>query len=526
MIQKQLETDLAQIFGEDRVSIDPYELTHYVRDIAELPGMTHLLFKMKPLAVVLPTSVEEIRELCKYCANHKIPIIPRGTATSGYGGAIPVTAGIIVDTRGLNRILEFDEKNLTVLVESGVIWEDLLEYLEKRKFTLRSYPTSARSSTVGGWVAEGGSGIGSLKYGDVKAQVKSLEIVLPSGEVINTANGIHSLDISDDVTQYFIESEGILGIITKIELHIKAKTSLKKFVTAFESLEALFSCLVELVDLTTPYHLHFMDKEYVNFKTSVKEENIPSDHYISMIVYEEDSDLDYNVMSFKEIVARNKGKILDKEIAETEWRERFYPMRLKRVGPSLVPSEVYVPLSNLKDFILKLRKKSKNERLGIEGIVSSNSQAVVMTFFLDDERKQISFLMGFYRSFEVVTTATEFGGTVYGIGIWLAKFAEQLFGKKQFAELKTLKRNLDPDNIMNPKKIINVSTRFGIPLSPLLSMSVPFLRIGRKFFPPTRHPIFGILFLLVIIFVITFGIFWILSIFCDIELIDLTAILF
>lgn len=527
MIQKkQLEADLAQIFGEDRVSVDPYELAHYVRDIAELPGMTHLLFKMKPSAVVLPNSIEEISSLIKYCIIHKIPIIPRGAATSGYGGAIPVTEGIIVDIRGLGRILKLDEENLTVLVESGVVWEELLEYLEENGFTLRSYPTSARSSTVGGWVAEGGAGIGSLKYGDVKEQVKSLEVVVPSGEVINTANGIPSLDIFDDVTQYFIESEGILGIITKIELHIKVKNALQKFVTAFKSLETLCSCLVDIVDLTTPFHLHFMDKEYVVFKTSVKEENLPSDHYISMIVYEEDSDLDKNVMRLKEIVAQNKGKILDREIAETEWRERFYPMRLKRLGPSLVPSEVYIPLSNLKDFILRLRKKSKKERLGIEGIVSSDGQAVVMTFFLDDERKQISFLMGFYRSFEVVTTATEFGGSVYGIGIWLAKFAEQLFGKEQLAELKTLKKNLDPENIMNPKKIFNVSTRFGMPLSPLLSLSVPFLRIGRKFFPPTRHPIFGILLLLVIIIVITSGIIWALSSFCDIDLIDLTAILF
>lgn len=92
-------------------------------------------------------------------------------------------------------------------------------------------------------------------------------------------------------------------------------------------------------------------------------------------------------------------------------------MRIKLLGPSFVPSEVYVPLSNLKDFILELLKKFKNERLGIEGIVSSNKNAVVMTFFLDDERKQIPFLMGFYRSFEVVTTAINFEGNVYGIGI-------------------------------------------------------------------------------------------------------------
>ncbi|MFX1521398.1 MAG: FAD-binding oxidoreductase, partial [Promethearchaeota archaeon] len=492
----------------------------------ELPGMTHLLFKMKPSAVVLPNSAEEISLLIKYCADHKIPIIPRGAATSGYGGAIPVTEGIIIDTRGLNKILELDEENLTVLVESGVIWEDLLKYLELRGFTLLSYPSSARSSTVGGWVAEGGSGIGSLKHGDVKAQVNTLEVVLPNGEICNTVNGILTLKISDDVTRYFLESEGILGIITKIELRIKSKRALKKFVTVFQSLESLCSCITELTEQTAPYHIHFMEKEYVNFKIAVKrEEKLPNNMYISLIVYEDDTDLENNINKFNEIVERNNGKILNMGIAEAEWKERFYPMRIKRLGPSLVPSEVYVPLSNLKDFILELLKKFKNEKLGIEGIVGSNKNVVVMTFFLDDERKQISFLMGFYRSFEVVTTAIDFEGNVYGIGIWLAKFAEKFFGKEYLAELKTLKSRLDPHKIVNPNKMFDVSTRFGVSLNPMLTLSVPLLRIGRKFFPPNRHPIFGILLLFIIIIAVISGIFWILSTFFNIKLIDLASVL-
>ncbi|MHA2330020.1 MAG: FAD-binding oxidoreductase, partial [Candidatus Hodarchaeales archaeon] len=468
----------------------------------------------------LPITEDEIFKLIKYCLQHKIPIIPRGAATSGHGGAIPVTEGIVLDIRGMNKIIELDEENLTVLVESGVIWEDILEYLEERGFTLRCYPSSARSATVGGWVASGGSGIGGLKYGGVKAQVKALEVVLANGEVINTANGITSLGISDDVTKYFIGSNGILGIITKSELLIKAKTSLQKFVITFQSLESLCSCLVELDEQTNPYHIQFMDKEYVNFRILLKEEKLPKDHYICMIVYEDDSDLESNLNKFNEIVVRNKGKILNNEIAEAEWKERFYPMRIKRLGPSLVPSEVCIPLQNLKDFILKLRKNFKNERLGIEGILSSKGNAVAMTYFLDDERKQISFLTGIYRPFEVITIAVEeFGGNVYAIGLWMYKFAERFFGKEYLTELKTLKRNLDPHNIMNPKKVFNTTTRFGIP--PFLLFPISLLRLGRKFFPPTRHPIFGILLILIIIIAIAAGISWVLSSFFKINLIDL-----
>jgi FAD/FMN-containing dehydrogenase len=269
-----------------------------------------------------------------------------------------------------------------------------------------------------------------------------------------------------------------------------------------------------------------MEKEYVNFKLEVKvEENLPKNMYISLIVYEDDRDFENNLKKFNEIITSNNGKILNMDIAEAEWNERFYPMRIKRLGPSFVPSEVYVPISNLKDFILELKNKFKKERLGIEGIISSNENAVVMTFFLDDERKQISFLMGFYRSFEVVTTAIHFEGNVYGIGIWLGKFAERFFGEEYLAELKTLKSHLDPHKIVNPNKMFDVSTRFGMSLKHMLTLSVPLLRIGRKFFPPNRHPIFGILLLIIIIVAIMSGILWVLSTFLNIELIDLVGVL-
>jgi FAD/FMN-containing dehydrogenase len=167
-----------------RVTVDPIERMLYGHDLATIPALVRpLIGNTTPDAVVQPQDEEELIDIMRWAVSNNIPLTPRGKATSGYGGAIPVNKGIVIDFYRMKKVLAIDPKNKTVKVQPGITWEKLDTELNKQGFTLRLYPTSYPSSTVGGWLAQGGAGIGSYEYGYFSENVESAKVVLPSGDV-------------------------------------------------------------------------------------------------------------------------------------------------------------------------------------------------------------------------------------------------------------------------------------------------------------------------------------------------------
>ena len=186
---KQIEK-LAEIFG-DRLITAKHELHLQSFDVGSLPKQVGWLMNVNPDASVQPTAREEVQALYKFANDEKVPLVPRGAATSGYGGAIPRKGGITVDMRRMDRVIKIDEENLTVEVEPGIAWANLQHELNRVGLDLRSYPSSALSATVGGWIAQGGDGIplniateAHAKRPDVvQAGKPILEYVAPSTKV-------------------------------------------------------------------------------------------------------------------------------------------------------------------------------------------------------------------------------------------------------------------------------------------------------------------------------------------------------
>ncbi|MHA1614936.1 MAG: FAD-binding oxidoreductase, partial [Candidatus Thorarchaeota archaeon] len=220
-LKKKQTEKLSGIFG-DRLITAKHELFLSSMDVGSLPKQVGWMMNTNPDAIVQPITAEEIQSLYKFARNEKVPLVPRGAGTSGYGGAIPRKGGIIVDMRRMDNILSVDEENLTVSVEPGISWTHLQFELNQLGLDVRSYPSSALSATVAGWVAQGGDGIGSLKYGTINESCVDFEVVLPNGKLIRT-----------DDRDLFCDTEGILGIITKITLKIKPLTKIQAFVSSF-----------------------------------------------------------------------------------------------------------------------------------------------------------------------------------------------------------------------------------------------------------------------------------------------------
>ncbi|HTX43565.1 MAG TPA: FAD-binding protein, partial [Methanocella sp.] len=204
--------ELKSIVGADRVTDDPAELYCYSYDSSYVRGSADY--------VVRPKSADEVAEIVKIAAKHNVPIVARGSASGLTGGSVPVRGGIVLDMTGMNRILELEIENLQVVIEPGIIHKDLNDALMKHGFFFPPDPGSSDMCTVGGLIANGGSGMHSVKYGTVKDYVLGLEVVLPGGDIISTGCRAPKTSSGYDLTRLFIGSEGTLGIVTKARLKI------------------------------------------------------------------------------------------------------------------------------------------------------------------------------------------------------------------------------------------------------------------------------------------------------------------
>ncbi len=478
MIAKKHMQKLADIAGEDYFSSEEYMTKLYSHDIAALPGIVNDVLNPNAEAVAQPSTTEVVSNLLTYCKQEHIPVVPRGHGTSGYGGALPTRGGLVLEMTRLNQIHHIDRENMTVEVGSGIIWGKLIEELEDEGLTVAAYPSSAPSSTVGGWVAAGGSGIGSTKYGGIAEQVVDLEVVLPDGEIIRTTEtseekfvvdkerndfiGGDSFygEISDritynpDSTQLFVDSNGALGIITKVVLKIIPLRDIKPTTSSFRSQSLMVGALQDILEATRPFYLHFITDNFYKMLKEVNQAPPTTGEFIISCAFEGTEDeIATEIEKLKHIVSRYSGSLESDEVAEHEWSERFYPMRIKRLGPSLAPSEVYVPLENLDEYINHMNKHFKSEDFALEGAITDKGEVAVLTWFPDDERRRISFLMGWYRSLDVINLGLKHGGRAYSIGMWNAAHSRSFYGKENYTKMSNLKRKTDKNGFLNSHKV-------------------------------------------------------------------------
>lgn len=477
MIAEKHMQELADIVGEDYFSSQKYMTALYSHDIAALPGIVNDVINPNADAVAQPTTTEVVSNLLKYCREHHIPIVPRGHGTSGYGGALPTRGGLVLEMTRLNQIHNIDRENMTIEVGSGIIWGKLIENLEDEGLTVAAYPSSAPSSTVGGWVAAGGSGIGSTKYGGIVEQVVDLEVVLPDGEIIRTKETPEEhfmieevgksfggdsfygdisgkISYSDDSTQLFVDSNGTLGIITKVVLKIIPLRNIKPTTSSFRSQNLMVGALQDILEATRPFYLHFItDNFYRMLKEIDKAPPTTGEFIISCSFEGTEDEIATEIEKLEHIVSRYSGSFESDEVAGHEWAERFYPMRIKRLGPSLAPSEVYVPLENLDGYLNHMNKHFKDEDFALEGSITNRGEVAVLTWFPDDERRTISFLMGWYRSLDVINLGLKHGGRAYSIGMWNAAHSRSFYGKEKYTKMSNLKRKTDNKGYLNSHKV-------------------------------------------------------------------------
>jgi glycolate oxidase len=445
---------IKQRFG-DRATDSPFERHLYSRDMAPVPAwLVTPLFNTLPDLIVRPADADEAAEILKLAFANHIPVTPRTASSTVYFNSVPIRGGIVMDLNLIKGVAGLDASAMSVTVKAGTTWLELEQYLNPLGYATKSYPSSAPAASIGGWFSMMGYGIGSLKYGSLLSQVRAVEAVLPTGEVRRlTRETKPPLD-------WFAASEGTLGVITQLELEIRRSTPMKHFLIAFPDAGKMGRALEAVIHTRpVPYNVHFADDRYAlamrSLGFSSADEAAPA--YTLGIDYEgSDEALRQAQDTVTLLVGADPAILLfPAEIAQREWEEKFNALRLKRGGPSVLGSEIWLPIETLPGYLSDIRKMAG--RYGLDLISYGHGvtpdRATVMTMFHTDETGAVPYVLDLSLVKKIHDVGRRHGGYPYGVGLWNTPYLGRMFTPPQLNELRRRKRMLDSRGIMNPGKV-------------------------------------------------------------------------
>ncbi len=424
----------------------------YSHDIGEVPPVvTKTFFRTQPDLVVQPRDAAEIGRVLAFANEHRIPVVPRGAASWGFGGVIPARAGIVIDLSPC-RAIALDPRQKTATVEAGARWSDIDLVARKQGLCLRTYPSS-KFSTVGGWVSTGGCGINSFKYGPLAEQIVALTVVTASGEVRRLSRGDPEFD-------YFIGTEGQFGIVAGITLRLRdVPPGSFPHLLYFPDDSAAFAFIERLVQLKgsreiDPTVIRFLDENHLGDTNETMRSALFKKSAGVLVEFDSVEDDDRFV---RFLAGRRDVEEASRPAAGCLWNERLFGMKAKRLGPTLLASEVVIPIADTAAFIAQAKKLGR--RFGvdvcIDAYIVDERRALVMATFLCDSRR-----LRYYVDLPLATLLTHVavrrGAEPYGLGLWNAAFVNYRHGRERLRDLMDTKARTDPHNILNPGKYFGV----------------------------------------------------------------------
>ncbi len=457
-MDKELYEKLERIVGRNYISDKDIDRICHSYDATKQRAM--------PDVVIKPNSAKEISEIMKLANEYRIPVYPRGAATGLTGGAVPVLGGIALDMTRMNRIIEIDSANLIAIVEPGVVIADFQNEVEKHGLLYPPDPASNKFATMGGSVAECSGGLRGMKYGVTKDYVLSLEVVLPTGEIINTGSKTLKSVTGYDLTKLFVGSEGTLGIFTKIVV---------KLVPPPESIETIRAYFHSIIDATNtvssiiaekivPRTLEFVDEEcikavgvYTGFKVS--------DGTKAMLLIETDGSsetAEKDALKIMELCKNNYAFEVEKAKTEKE-KDSLWDIR-RLISPALyaiskgkINEDICVPRSNLTKMLESLNNISNKYGLKIANFGHAGDGNIHVNILVDPNNKDEinraeSAVEDIFK--EVIRLDGTLSGE-HGIGNTKSKYLSMEIGERELKLMKDIKKLFDPNGILNPGKIFS-----------------------------------------------------------------------
>ena len=454
-------------------SNDKLERRLYSHDLAPLPKEMDLIFKTMPDSVVRPQYTQDVVQTVRKAISTAKPIVPRGSGTWGLGGSVPVKGGIVLDMTAMNKIISIDETNLVVTAQPGITWKALADALDAKGYFLPCYPSSYPAATLGGWIGTGGTGIGAFKYGTAGNIVRDLEVVLPNARVIHTGDKLVPQNGGGpNLNWLFVGSEGTFGVVTEVTMTMFPKPEELRTVSySFAELKMLGPAVKKLVRSgATPMHIMFSDKAHFDYLRAIGKHAPDVGCLVTCALTGKKASVDVEEKLLDEVMAGAGGKKEPKELAEHEWAERSYEFRVREMGVGAIPGEILIPIDRFEVVVDETRELIKKLKLKVPiiGTVADQNTFMLMPYYLTDEHKLVASTasMGFAKRLGDI--AFENGGRPVGLGIFFASNLPKYRGKDGANLIRDIKKVIDPQEIMNPGKMVETGTRYGFSMPAFL----------------------------------------------------------
>jgi glycolate oxidase subunit GlcD len=456
MEKEKMIQELEKIVGKDDIMTSEMELQIYGYDAS--------LIKGKPNCIVIPESAEEISRVVRFAHQNGIPVVARGSGTSLSGGPVPVRGGIVILTTRMNRILEIDTENQRAVVEPGAITLDIKAAVAKHGYMYQPDPASEKATTIGGNLAENSGGPLCFKYGVTSNHVLGAEVVLADGTVINI--GGKSLDNPGlDIIGLITGSEGTLAIATKIILRIMPKNeSVKTLLAIFNTVDDGANAVSGIVKAgMVPATLEMLDNLAIRAVEAFYKIGLPVDA-AAMLLIELDGlqdGLDRLAEHVIEICKLNNVRevTLAKTTAE---RDQLWVARkgafgaTGRLRPNYLVNDGTVPRTKLPETLKRVGEIGKKYKVEIANVFHAGD-GNLHPLILFDERDKDELARVHQAAFEIMQLCIEMGGTItgeHGIGVEKLAALPLQFCSADINALQSVKLTFDPEDILNPGKLI------------------------------------------------------------------------
>ena len=450
--------ELEEAIGTDKVLSSPIDLIAYSFDGT---FEQHL-----PDAVVLPETNEEVSAVVRIASQYDVPIVPRGMSSGLAGGSIPVRGGIVMSLTRMNHILEIDEENMTATVEAGVVTADLQAEVEKLGLFYPPDPSSIKQSTIGGNVACNAGGPRCLKYGVTGNYVLGLTVVLADGRTVSTGGKAIKYVTGFNMNQFFVGSEGALGIITEVILRLickppYARTALVHFPTLEDASRSVH---VVLTRGLVPATLELLDETAIECIEEAMHLGLPLDVEAILLIEADGADEESvcrEIDAITDICLKTGASRVDVarngEERNELWRaRRSVSPSLARKAPNKLGEDITVPRSSIPEAIRRI--KAISARYGLPIVVFGHAgDGNLHPNILFDRRdlaqwEKVEQIVG-----EIFQVALDLKGTLsgeHGIGTFKLPYMREALGQASINIQWRVKQALDPQNILNPGKVL------------------------------------------------------------------------